>query len=113
MSPPQTVYPQNANLSFKVDFIQVVQQFTDPSDPNVLVAEACDLLFGLGISQAVRDQLKTQYLLAGQQTDLYWTMAYTTYIADPNTTDPAAQTVPFKLISLFLTLQGAAEAQLM
>lgn len=113
LTPQQTVLPQNANLEYKVDLVAVVQEFSDPADPNVLVAEAADLLFGVAVSQAVKDQLKTEHLLLGQVSDLYWTVAYTTYIADPNTTDPAAQMVPGMLTTLFLAIQGAAEAQLM
>ena len=113
LSPPQTVLPQNANLEYKVDFVAVVQEFSDPGDPNVLVAEAADLLFAVPVSQSVKDQLKVEHLLLGQVSDLYWTVAYATYIADPNTQDPAAQMVPGMLTSLFLAMQGAAEAQLM
>lgn len=113
LSPPLTWLAGNDNLEYKVDFVEVVEEFSDPADPNVLVAEAADLLFGVAISQTVKDQLKTEHLLLGQVSDLYWTAAYTTYVADPNTTDPAAQMVPNMLLSLFLTMQGAAEAQLM
>ncbi|MEO8069196.1 MAG: DUF1800 family protein [Flavobacteriales bacterium] len=113
LTPMVTVLPQNANLEYRVDFIAVVQEFSDPGDPNVLVAEAADLLFGVSISQTVKDQLKVEHLLLGQLSDLYWTVAYATYIADPNTQDPAAQMVPTMLTTLFLAMQGAAEAQLM
>ena len=42
----------------------------------------------------------------------YWSDAYTTYINDPNTTDPSAMQVPSKLRSLFMDMMGAAECQL-
>ena len=65
------------------------------------------------MAQTVKDQLKTNYLLFGQTNDAYWTTPYLTYVADPNTTDPAAQLVPLFLQGLFIDMQGAAEHHLM
>ncbi|HNE79958.1 MAG TPA: DUF1800 domain-containing protein [Flavobacteriales bacterium] len=104
--------PSSQNLEFKADLLAVVAQFSDPADPNVLVQEAADLLFAVPISAAVRDQLKSSFLLFGQTNDLYWTYAYTTYVADPQTTDMAAQLVPVMLQALFNDMRGAAEIQL-
>lgn len=100
------------NLEFKIDFVAFVQQFSDASDPNILIAEAAELLFGVPVSQTVRDQLKTNYLLFGQSVDYYWTLAYNTYVADPGTTDPAAMLVPAILQWLFSDMQQAAEHHL-
>ncbi|HMC96542.1 MAG TPA: DUF1800 family protein, partial [Flavobacteriales bacterium] len=104
--------PQSQNLTFKPDLLAVVAQFTDPYNPNTLVADATDMLFAVPVSQGVRDQLKTSYLLLGQQNDSYWSDAYELYVMDPNTTDMTAQLVPFMLLSLFLDMSGAAETQL-
>lgn len=113
-STPGNLYdPASENLMFKADLVALVQQFTDAEDPNVLVAEAADLLFTVGVSQGVKDQLKTGYLLLGQMNDAYWTSAYVTYVADPNTPDPVAQLVPTLLAALFVDMQGAAEHQLL
>ncbi|MCB0786288.1 MAG: DUF1800 domain-containing protein [Flavobacteriales bacterium] len=111
-TPMNMVTPQSQNLQFKIDLVALTQTFSDPSDPNVLIDDAAELLFGVPISQSVKDQLKTNYLLFGQQSDTYWTFAYNTYVADPNTTDLTAQLVPFILLSLFLDMQGAAEHHL-
>lgn len=100
------------NLEFKADLLAVVAQFSDPTNPNVLVQEAADLLFAVPISADVRAQLKSSFLLFGQTNDLYWTYAYTTYVADPQTTDMAAQLVPLMLQGLFNDMRGAAEIQL-
>ncbi len=97
------------NLSFKVDLLAVVAQFTDPYDPNALVADAAELLFGVPVSAAVLQQLKTNYLLLGQQSDHYWSDAYELYVMDPGTTDPTAQLVPTILLWLFLDMVQAAE----
>ncbi len=104
--------PQSRNLEFKVDLIALVDQFTDPMDPNILVAEAADLLMAVPISEDVRNQLKTNFLLLGQQSDFYWSDAYELYVNDPTTTDMTAQLVPSLLLWLFLDMAGAAETQL-
>lgn len=111
-TPPQLVLESNRNLTFKTDFVAVVSQFNQPSDPDLLVQQAADLLFGVPVSAAVLEQLKIQYLLQGQLSNYYWSDAYTTYINDPNTTDPSAMQVPAKLRSLFMDMMGAAECQL-
>ncbi|MCB0792084.1 MAG: DUF1800 domain-containing protein [Flavobacteriales bacterium] len=111
-TPATMVQPQSQSLALKIDFVQFVQQFTDAGDPNALIDEACKFLFAVDVSQSVKDTLKTNYLLFGQTTDSYWTNAYNTYVADPNTTDPAAQLVPFLLLGLFIDMQGAAEHHL-
>lgn len=113
LSTPSTTYePQSANLTFKIHFPDFVAQFQNPTDPNALIAEACELLFATPISQAVRDQMKTNFLLFGQQTDLYWMQAWTVYSADPNTTDPYGMLVPLILLQLFIDMQTAAEYHL-
>jgi hypothetical protein len=113
LSTPNNLYqPQSQGLQFKVDFVALVQQFTTPDDPNLLVAQAADLLFAVDVSQQVKDQLKTNYLLFGQQADYYWGDAYQTYVANPDTMDVSAQLVPSLLMGLFLDMQGAAEHQL-
>lgn len=104
--------PESRNLDLKVDLLAVVAQFSDPYDPNVLVSEAVDLLFAVPVSQAVKDQLKTNYLLLGQQSDHYWSDAYGLYVNDPDTTDMTAQLVPDILLWMFNDMRGAAEIHL-
>jgi hypothetical protein len=89
-----------------------VQQFSDPSDPDALIDEAVEILFAVPLSQAVKDQLKTSFLLSGQSSDHYWTDAFETYVADPATTDATAQLVPTMLKTLFADMLGAAEHHL-
>jgi hypothetical protein len=114
LSTPNNLYdPASEGLTFKPDLVALVQQFSNADDPNVLVAEAADLFFTVPVSQSVKDQLKTGYLLLGQVNDIYWTNAFQTYVGDPNTTDPVAQLVPVLLAGLFVDMQGAAEHQLL
>ncbi len=112
-TPALMVQPQSQNLVEQVDLIALTQQFPTPQDPNALISALCDMLFVVDVSQTVKNQLKINYLLFGQLNDDYWMSAYTTYVADPNTTDMAAQLVPTLLTLLLLDMQGAAEHHLM
>ena len=69
------------------------------------------ILFGVPVSQSVRDRLKTSYLLFGQLGDSLTGLASPTR-PTRNTTDPAAQLVPTLLLLVFLDMQGAAERHL-
>lgn len=104
--------PQSQNLVHKVDFMAVVAQFSNPSNPNVLVSETADLLYTVPISQSIKDQLKTNFLLLGQQSDVYWSDAYDLYAADPNTTNMTAQLVPTILLWMYGEMVKAAEIHL-
>jgi hypothetical protein len=104
--------PESRDLEFKVDLLDVVASFTDPVDPNSLVTDATELLFAVPVSNGVKAQLKTNFLLLGQQSDIYWSEAYELYVSDPNTTDMTAQLVPSVLLWLFLDMAGAAETQM-
>ncbi len=108
-TPDDTYEPQSANLEYKLDVIAFTQQLSDPSNPNTLISDLCELFYVSPISQSVRDGLKQDFLLLGQSDDNYWTMAYEIYVADPNTTDMAAQLVPSILHWLIGEMQQAAE----
>ena len=104
--------PSSQNLEFKCDLLAVVAEFTDPVNPNTLVSEAAELLFAVPVSNGVKAQLKTNYLLLGQMNDVYWSDAYELYVADPNTTNMTAQLVPSILLWMFGDMAGAAETQM-
>ncbi|MBK8241825.1 MAG: hypothetical protein IPK88_00210 [Saprospiraceae bacterium] len=96
----------------KMDYINFIKKFDQPSDPNELINEITELLLGPPLSQTVRDNLKTTYLLLGQKNDFYWTEAWEEFIADPNTTDPVSRKVPSMLQDLVQYLMSSAEFQL-
>ena len=104
--------PESQDLAFMPDLLAVVAEFTDPSDPNDLVTDAVELFFAVPVSNGVKAQLKTNYLLLGQLNDVYWSDAYELYVADPNTTDMTAQLVPSLLLWMFSDMFGAAETQM-
>ena len=56
--------------------------------------------------------MKTQRLLLGQQSDVYWTEPYDLYVADPGTNDPTAMMVPNLINFLMLDMAKAAETQM-
>jgi uncharacterized protein (DUF1800 family) len=99
-------------FSTKMNFVEFVKKFDNPSDPNALINEAAEMLLGVPLSQTVKDQLKTNYLLLGQSSDYYWTDAYDVYLANPNTNDPESRRVPTMLQDLFLYLMSSAEYHL-
>ncbi len=100
------------NISVKINWVDFVKQFDEPQDPNKLIEEAIQLLFGVGVSDEVKTYLKKTYLLLGQQSDYYWTDAWNKYIANPQTSNPEAKRVPQMLLDLFLYMQSAAEYHL-
>lgn len=99
-------------FTVKYNWVDFVKRFENPSDPNALILEAVELMLGAPVSQNVKDQLKTNYLLLGQTTDYYWTDAWEVYLANPNTTDPEARRVPTMLQDLFIYLMSSAEFHL-
>ena len=111
-TPADTVQQGSANLAFQVDIIAFAQQLSDPANPNTLIQDLVDLLYVNPISTSVKQQLKQQYLLFGQVSDVYWTEAYEAYIADPNTANMTAQLVPDILRWLIGDMQKAAERHL-
>ena len=59
----------------------------------------------VSISDAVKSQIKTTYLLLGQSSDYYWTDAYQIFIGDPSTSDPEAKQSASMLQDLFICNQ--------
>jgi len=103
---------ESKNLKSIIDFVGWAKKLDAPADPNFLIDEAVELLYGVAVSQEVKDNLKSTYLLQGQASDYYWTNAYTLYASNPNTTDPDAKKVPAILKDLLVFMQSAAEYHL-
>ncbi len=97
--------------NIKIDPVLFAASMPDPGNPNALISDAVKYLLTLPLSQASRDQLKTDILLSGQSTDAYWTTAWTTYISNPANLANAA-IVKTRLVSLFQYLMRLAEYQL-
>lgn len=67
-----------------VDGTSWIKLFPNPSDPNSLVESLCVHLLGVDISASHKAQLKTDFLLAGQAQDYYWTDAWELFIGTPS-----------------------------
>jgi hypothetical protein len=99
--------------TFKVDVVAFAQLFgnTIAADPNQLTATCIKYLLPVDISQGQKDQMKASTLLSGQSTDAYWTTAWNTYIANPNTAN--RNVVETRLKNLLSGICQLAEYQLM
>jgi uncharacterized protein (DUF1800 family) len=67
-----------------VDGTSWIKLFPNPADPNSLVETLCVHLLGVDISASHKAQLKTDFLLAGQAQDYYWTDAWELFIGTPS-----------------------------
>lgn len=67
-----------------VDGVSWIKLFPNPADPNSLVEALCVHLLGIDISAAHKAQLKTDFLLAGQSQDYYWTDAWELFLSTPS-----------------------------
>lgn len=103
-------FSAGTGTAIKIDPMHLAKKFYSPGDPNLLVTFFCDLLLGIGISQTMKDNLKTITLLSGQSQDYYWTNAWSAYISNPNTTN--TNTVKTRLVSLLTELTHLAEHNL-
>ncbi len=92
------------------NFVQYVQQFSNPGNPNDLIDDALKFIFRNQLSYESKKAIKTQILLSNQQWDYYWTNAWTAYIASPTTAN--FNVVNNRLKSLFQYFFNLAEYQL-
>jgi uncharacterized protein (DUF1800 family) len=106
-----TVGINTGNPRQRVDVIAFTRTLASPDSPNLLIAEAAELLLVLPPDAAVTAQLKS-ILLQGQTADYYWTDAWNTYISAPtNTTN--INIVQGRLRTLYIAMLNMAECHLM
>ncbi len=106
------IYNESKGKTFKMDGPAFISKLSNPSDPNILINDLIFFLFGVEVSQKVKDSIKTTYLLKGQTTDYYWTDAYNSYIANPANPAGDGKGVPKQLQDLIAYLFSAAEYHL-
>ena len=92
------------------DFVAYAKLLTNPGNPNDLIDEALKYLYRMNLSPQVKQQMKTQMLLSGQQYDYYWTNAWSAYIASPTVAN--FNIVNIRLRDLFRYLMNLSEYQL-
>ena len=103
-------YTRNGK-NIKIDFIAFAKKLPNPGDPNELINDSLVYLYRLTLSQASKNQLKTDILLSGQTQDHYWTDAWVAYMSNPNDTVNAT-IVKNRLRDLYQYLMRLAEYQL-
>jgi len=73
-----------SGLYAKIDWPQfLMDEISNPGDPDIVVQESIDLFLGLGLSQASRDIYKA-HLLSNQTSNFYWTVAWNDYANFPS-----------------------------
>jgi hypothetical protein len=70
---------------YGLDFLSLIAQFDEPSDPNKMIKSLTDLFLCNDLSTEQFDYLKTTVLLAGNG-DYVWTKEYNDYLANPTDT---------------------------
>jgi uncharacterized protein (DUF1800 family) len=102
-------YSRNG-FRMQFDFVAYAKTLSNPGNPNDLIDDALKYLYRLNLSPQVKQQMKTQMLLTGQQYDYYWTNAWSAYIANPTTAN--FNTVNVRIRDLFRYLMNLSEYQL-
>ncbi|HEY0667785.1 MAG TPA: DUF1800 domain-containing protein [Sphingobacteriaceae bacterium] len=104
-----TGYTRNGK-KIVIDPIAFINNLSKPEDPNILIMDVLDLLYGNPVSQQLKDFLKS-ILLSGQSTDFYWTDAWQNYKNAPGNT-MTKSIVTTRLQAFFKYLMNLAEYQL-
>jgi uncharacterized protein (DUF1800 family) len=104
-----TGYTRNS-FKMQFDFVAVAKTFSNPGNPDDLIADALKYLYRINISPQIKQQMKTQMLLSNQQYDYYWTNAWMAYIASPTVANLAI--INTRLKDLFRYLMNLSEYQL-
>lgn len=99
------------NFVLKIDTLQLVSGFSNPSNPNELLNDALKILFQMPLSASHIQTVKKSFLLGGQEEDHYWTDAWAAWQGNPGNVI-LKNAVESKLKDLFKYLTGLAEYQL-
>ncbi|MEM9933431.1 MAG: DUF1800 domain-containing protein [Bacteroidota bacterium] len=100
------IYQQNY---LKLDVFKLLEQVSDPADPNLVVSEIADVLFPNGITDSQLIFLK-DVLIPGLP-DFEWTEEYILYLTDPEDPEPR-MAVENRLRALIQTMVSLPEIHL-
>lgn len=103
-------FTAGTGTAIKLDVLAFVKTCPNADDPVMLVQYCCDYLLGIDLLAARKDSIKVSTLLSGQTTNNYWTQAWQTYLATPNTAN--TNIVKTRINSLLTELMHAAEHHL-
>lgn len=98
------------NTRIQTNGVRFAATLPDPRDPNKLIEDSMKILLGVPLSATSRDQLKIDFLLSGQSSDYYWTIAWDDYVANP--TQANFNTVNTRLKGFYKYMMNLAEYQL-
>jgi hypothetical protein len=105
-----TGYTANSH-KIMIDPVAYAKTFPNPGDPNMLISDIVGHLLRLPLSSTLRNQLKKDILLSGQDQDYYWTNAWTAHVGSP-TDMGALRTVQKRLQDLVKYIMNLPEYQL-
>lgn len=100
----------NYTISATIPVLDIVNNISNASDPNVLIATLAEIMFNYPITAKQITSLK-EVLIAGLP-DFEWTVEYTEYLANP-TNKALAESVENKLRKLFSIMVRMSEFQIM
>jgi uncharacterized protein (DUF1800 family) len=103
-------YTQNGK-TIEIDVVAFTKTLPNPSDPNLLINDALDILYRVPISDQSKQIIKKQILLTNQTQDYYWTNAWNAYIGNPSDMT-AYNIVETRLKVLYKYFMNLAEYQL-
>jgi uncharacterized protein (DUF1800 family) len=103
---------KNQGYLVMLDLISFVSQFSNPSNPEILIEDLNNSIFAVGISNELMVKIKKDILLAGQSNDFYWTELWTSHIKFPKDT-ATKNMLEQRLRALVLYLMSLPEYQLM
>jgi hypothetical protein len=93
------------------DVVAFTKTLPSPSDPNLLINDALDILYRVPISDQSKQIIKQQILLSNQTQDYYWTNAWNAHIGNPSDAT-AYDVVNNRLKDLYKYFMNLAEYQL-
>lgn len=96
---------------FVADIVRFTAGLKNPSDPDLLIDQALQLLYRIPVSATAKQELKKSILLTGQSQDHYWTEAWDDYIKNP-TDEIKKHIVATRLKNLFSFIVNSPEYQL-
>jgi len=73
----------NGGYKLQINAVSLARRMSNPTDPNQLVLDFNKFLLRRTLSQSLRDSIKTDILLTGQEGDHYWTDAWAAFINNP------------------------------
>jgi len=99
------------NLKLRIIPTDIVSHLNDPYDPNAVIAELTEILYGVETDEETKHYMKSSFLLSGQTSDSYWTEAWADFANNPGNMI-YADAVNSRLRGLFNYMLLQAEYQL-